>query len=156
MIEFYLENIVWRTIKIGSSRDIKKNFIYLREEVMVKKIDNKYTNSTFESIKHIDDYGAEYWFARELQKVLEYKEWRNFKLVIDKAIMSCKNSNFDVFNHFVEFNKMIELGKNAKRKIVDYKLSRYACYLMVQNADPSKEIVALGQTYFAIQTRKLV
>ncbi|MBP3634929.1 MAG: DNA damage-inducible protein D [Bacilli bacterium] len=120
----------------------------------MKKIGDKYTNSTFENIKHIDDYGNEYWLARELQKVLEYKEWRNFKVVIDKAITSCENSKFNVLDHFVEFNKMIELGKTAKRKIIEYKLSRYACYLIVQNADPNKEVIALGQTYFAIQTRK--
>ena len=120
----------------------------------MEEIINKYTSKTFEDIKHIDEYGSEYWYARELQKVLEYKEWRNFKVVIDKAIMSCKNSEFNVFNHFVEVNKMIELGKTAKRKILDYKLSRYAFYLIVQNADPSKEVIALCQTYFAIQTRK--
>ena len=120
----------------------------------MKKISTNHTNSMFENIKHIDDYGNEYWYARELQKVLEYKEWRNFKVVIDKAITSCKNSKFNVFGHFVEANKMIEIGKTAKRKILDYKLSRYACYLIVQNADPSKEVVALGQTYFAVQTRK--
>ena len=114
----------------------------------------KSTSKTFEDIKHIDEYGNEYWLARDLQKVLEYKEWRNFKVVIDKAITSCENSKFNVFDHFVEANKMIEIGKTAKRKILDYKLSRYACYLIVQNADPSKEVVALGQTYFAVQTRK--
>ena len=118
------------------------------------EIVNKYTSKTFEDIKHIDEYGNEYWLARDLQKVLEYKEWRNFKVVIDKAITSCENSKFNVFDHFVETNKMIELGKTAKRKILDYKLSRYACYLIVQNADPSKDVVALGQTYFAVQTRK--
>ena len=118
------------------------------------EIVNKYTSKTFENIKHIDEYGNEYWYARELQKVLEYKEWRNFKIVIDKAITSCENSNFNVLNHFVETNKMIELGKTAKRNVLDYELSRYACYLIVQNADPSKDVVALGQTYFAIQTRK--
>ena len=120
----------------------------------MEEIVNKYTSKTFEDIKHIGEYGGEYWFARDLQKVLEYKEWRNFKIVIDKAITSCKNSKFDAFDHFVEANKMIEIGKTAKRKILDYKLSRYACYLIVQNADPSKEVVALGQTYFAVQTRK--
>ena len=120
----------------------------------MESITYKYSNKTFEDIKRIDEYGNEFWYARELQKVLEYKEWRNFKVVIDKAIMSCKNSEFNVFNHFVEVNKMIELGKIAKRKILDYKLSRYACYLIVQNADPSKEVIALGQTYFAIQTYK--
>lgn len=121
----------------------------------MEEIVNKSTIKTFEDIKHIDEYGNEYWYARDLQKVLEYKEWRNFKVVIDKAITSCKNSKFNVFDHFVEANKMIEIGKTAKRKILDYKLSRYACYLIVQNADPSKEVVALGQTYFAVQTRKM-
>ena len=120
----------------------------------MESITYKYSNKTFEDIKRIDEYGNEFWYARELQKVLEYKEWKNFKVVIDKAIMSCKNSEFNVFNHFVEVNKMIELGKIAKRKILDYKLTRYACYLIVQNADPSKEVIALGQTYFAIQTYK--
>lgn len=89
-----------------------------------------------------------------ITKRLEYKEWRNFKLVIDKAIISCNNSNFNVFDHFVDFNKMVEVGSGAKRKQDDYKLSRYACYLIVQNADSKKKIVALGQTYFAVQTRK--
>ena len=126
---------------------------------MVNKMVNKgangqYTDSIFESIKHLDEYGNEYWYARELQKALDYKEWRNFKVVIDKAIMSCENSNFNIFDHFVEANKMIEIGKTAKRKISEYKLSRYACYLIVQNADPNKEVIALGQTYFAIQTRR--
>ena len=108
----------------------------------------------FENIKHIDNYGNEYWEARELQKVLEYKEWRKINKVINKACISCNNSKTVIDNHFVQVDKMIELGKSAKRKISDYKLSRYACYLIVQNADPSKEIIALGQTYFAIQTRK--
>ena len=115
---------------------------------------DKYSDNTFESIKNIDEFGNEYWFARELQKVLEYKEWRNFHKVINNAKEACQNSNYVVLDHFVEFNKMVEIGSNTKRKVIDYKLSRYACYLIVQNANPSKEIVALGQTYFAIQTRK--
>ena len=114
----------------------------------------EYTEKLFEDIKHIDENGNEYWLARDLKKVLEYKEWRNFKLVIDKAITSCDNSSFNVFDHFVEVNKMVEVGSGAKRKQDDYKLSRYACYLIVQNADSKKKIVALGQTYFAVQTRK--
>ena len=118
------------------------------------KITKEENSISFEDIKHIDSNGNEYWFARELQKVLEYKEWRNFKIVIDKAITSCETSKFNVLDHFVETAKMIELGKTAKRKVLDYELSRYACYLIVQNADPNKEVVALGQTYFAIQTRK--
>ena len=120
----------------------------------MKRIENEYTNSIFENIKHIDENGNEFWEARELQKVLEYKEWRKFLGVIDKAKRACDNSNIKVYDHFVEADKMVEIGSGAKRKEVDYKLSRYACYLIVQNADPRKRIIALGQTYFAIQTRK--
>ena len=108
----------------------------------------------FEQIKRINEYQAEYWSARELAKALEYSEYRNFLLVVDKAKKSCKNSGQSIQNHFVDFTDMIEVGKNASREISDIQLSRYACYLIMQNADPSKEIVALGQTYFAIQTRK--
>ena len=108
----------------------------------------------FESIKHIDEFGNEYWEARELQKVLEYKEWRNFKKSLEKAIVSCEVSNYKVSDHFVEFNKMVKTG-DSQRKIEDYKLSRYACYLIVQNGDTKKEVIALGQTYFAVQTRKM-
>ena len=118
------------------------------------KIDNKYTNSTFENIKHIDEYGNEYWFARELQIVLDYKEWRKFVGVIEKAKDTCNNSNINVYDHFVEADKMVNIGSGAKRKQKDYKLSRYACYIITQNGDSRKEVVALGQTYFAIQTRK--
>ncbi len=125
-----------------------------KNKIVNKVLNDKYTDSIFESIKHLDEYGNEYWYARELQKALDYKEWRNFKVVIDKAITSCENSKFNVLDHFVEVNKMIEIGKKAKRKVSEYKLSRYACYLIMQNADPSKEVIALGQTYFAIQTRK--
>ena len=99
-----------------------------RKNQITKKEFNNHTDNTFASIRHLDEYGNEYWYARELQKVLEYKEWRNFKVVMNKAIISCENSNFNVLDHFVEVNKMIELGKTAKRKILDYKLSRYACY----------------------------
>ncbi len=120
----------------------------------MKQLEDNNNNKTFEDIKHIDEYGNEYWLARELQKVLEYKEWRNFELVVNKAKKACENSNFDVFERFVDVNKTIEMPKNATKVVKDYKLSRYACYLIVQNADPNKKIVALGQTYFAIQTRK--
>jgi len=120
----------------------------------MNKIKN-YTESIFDSIKHIDEFGNEYWEARELQKILEYKEWRNFKKSIEKARVSCKVSNYKVSDHFVEFNKMIVIGKGAKRNQEDYKLSRCACYLIVQNGDTKKEIIALGQTYFAVQTRKM-
>ena len=111
-------------------------------------------NKVFESIKHVDEYGNEFWYARELQVVLEYTEWRKFKGVVDKAIEACKQSKNDVFDHFVDADKMVELGSSSKRKIEDYRLSRYACYLVVQNGDSRKEVIALGQTYFAIQTRK--
>ena len=121
---------------------------------MMKKIENEYTNSIFESIKHIDEYENEFWYARELQKVLEYKDWRNFQKVINKAVTSAKNSVSNKEDWIVEVNKPIKTGKGKEEIIRDYKLSRYICYLIVQNADPSKEVVALGQTYFAIQTRK--
>ena len=120
----------------------------------MKKIGNNYTNNIFENIKNVDAYGSEYWYARDLQKVLEYKDWRNFKKVIDKAIISANNSIKGNEDWVVEINKPIKTGKGKQEFIKDYKLSRYICYLIVQNADPSKEVVALGQTYFAIQTRK--
>lgn len=114
----------------------------------------EYSETIFENIKHIDEYGNEFWYARELQMILEYKKWQKFINVIDNAKNACKQSKFRVDDHFTQVGKMIELAKGAKRTILDYKLSRYACYLIVQNADPKKEVVALGQTYFAIQTRK--
>ena len=114
----------------------------------------KYSENIFESIKHIDQNGNEYWYARELSKVLEYRDWRNFQKVVDKAIISAKNSVSDNGNWVVEVNKPIKTGKGKEELIKDYKLSRYICYLIVQNADSSKEVVALGQTYFAVQTRK--
>lgn len=114
----------------------------------------EYSERIFENIKHIDESGNEYWEARELQIVLAYKEWRNFRKVINKAQISCLESQKVVYDHFVEFNKMVSIGSNAKRKQKDYQLSRYACYLIVQNGDPKKKVIALGQTYFAIQTRK--
>ena len=120
----------------------------------MKKIGDRYTNNIFENIKHIDEYGNEYWYARELSKVLEYKDWRNFLKVLNKAKDACKNSGFNIDEQLVEVNKLSKRNNNATANIQDYKLSRYICYLIVQNADPSKEVVALGQTYFAIQTRK--
>ena len=114
----------------------------------------KINNNSFESIKHIDEYGNEYWFARELQKILEYKEWRNFIIVIDKAKAACLNSNEIVEDHFVDVNKMVKIGSSTSRELNDYKLSRYACYLIAQNGDSRKKVIALAQTYFAVQTRK--
>ncbi|GGH00246.1 DNA-damage-inducible protein D [Parapedobacter pyrenivorans] len=111
------------------------------------------TQSIFEQIKQVDTDGNEFWKARTLAKVLGYLEYRNFKPVITKAKEACKNSNQDVLDHFVQFHEMVKIGSGAIRKVEDIKLSRYACYLIVQNADPSKEVVAVGQTYFAVQTR---
>ena len=108
----------------------------------------------FEDIKHTDENGVEFWYARELSLVLDYTEWRNFSKVIDKAMLSCQNSGFECADHFVEVNKTIAMPKGASKKVKDYELSRYACYLIVQNGDPRKEPIALGQTYFAIQTRR--
>ena len=107
----------------------------------------------FETIKKMNEYGQEYWNARNLSKVLEYADYRNFETVVKKAKESCKNSKQTVRYHFRDVTEMIELGKTASREVKDTYLSRYACYLIMQNADPSKEIVALGQSYFAIQTR---
>lgn len=112
------------------------------------------TNELFENIKHINEYNQEFWYARELQKVLEYKDFRNFQVTIYKAMDACKNSGFNIDDHFGEATEMVTIGSNAKREISSYKLSRYACYLIVMNSEPSKEIVALGQTYFAIKTRQ--
>ena len=110
--------------------------------------------AVFESIKHFDENGNEYWYARELQKVLEYNKWENFEKVIEKAKLSCLNSNYGLQDHFPDVRKMVDIGSNTLRNIVDYKLSRYACYLIAQNGDSRKKVIALAQTYFAIQTRK--
>ena len=114
----------------------------------------EYTEKVFEDIKYIDEDGNEYWLARELMEVLEYSLWQNFHKTIKTAMKNCNNSNYDVSDHFIDANKMIKLAKNARRKIQDYKLSRYACYLIVLNCDPRKKVIALAKTYFAIQTRK--
>lgn len=109
--------------------------------------------SIFEQIRHIDENGIEYWSAREMAKVLEYSEYRHFLPVIDKAKEACSNSNNSPLNHFEDILEMIKIGKGGKREVESVKLSRYACYLIIQNADPSKEVVANGQSYFAVQTR---
>ncbi len=111
-------------------------------------------NNIFEEIKRINKYQSEYWSARSLAKVLGYTEYRNFLLVVIKAKEACKNSNEVIHNHFVDANDMVKIGSGAERAVSTVYLSRYACYLIIQNSDPSKEIVALGQTYFAIQTRR--
>ena len=108
----------------------------------------------FDSIKHIDENGIEYWEARELQVILDYKEWRKFENVIKKAKESCKNTGISTLEHFVGADKMVSIGSGAQRPQIDYKLTRYACYLIAQNGDSRKKVIALAQTYFAIQTRK--
>ena len=118
----------------------------------MKEIDKN--NKSFEDIKHFDENGVEFWYARELQAVLDYKEWRKFEGVIKKAEISCKNSGVNSFDHFVGIDKMVQIGSGAERKQQDYKLSRYACYLIAQNGDSRKKVIALAQTYFAVQTRK--
>lgn len=114
----------------------------------------KYSEQTFENIKHINEYGEEYWLARELQSVLEYSRWENFSKAIERAQKACENTGFDVQNHFREVTKMVPLGSGAEREIEDVTLSRYACYLVVMNGDPNKEVIAVGQTYFAVKTRQ--
>ena len=114
----------------------------------------EYTERLFEDIKHIDESGNEFWYARELQKVLKYKEWRNFNKILNRAKEACKNSEININSQLVEVNKLSKRNNNTYVTIQDYKLSRYACYLIVMNGNPKKEIIALGQTYFAIQTRK--
>lgn len=114
-----------------------------------------YKEKTFDDIKHLDELGNEYWEAREFMLVLGYSKWGNFNKVIDKAKISCNISNNNVSEHFADAGKVLEVGNNAKMKVTDFHLSRYACYLIVQNADPRKKAVALGQTYFAVQTRRM-
>ena len=114
----------------------------------------KYDENLFESIKHVNEYGQEFWYARELQPLLEYSQWRYLKEAIERAKTACANSGHDVEDHFAEVRKMVEIGSGARRNVEDYELSRYACYLIVMNGDPRKEIIALGQTYFAVKTRQ--
>ncbi len=119
---------------------------------MARKLIQK-PNSLFSKIKQSDDNGNEYWTARDLSKALEYSEYRHFIPVIAKAKEACTNSGQQVEDHFEQLLEMVPIGSGAQRKTENIKLSRYACYLIVQNADPTKEVVALGQTYFAVQTR---
>ena len=112
-------------------------------------------NNMFDGIKHIDEIGNEYWLARELQIALEYKQWRRFETVIKEAMNACVNSGYSIVDHFASVGKMVDIGSKTNRLITDYKLSRYACYLIAQNGDSRKETIALAQTYFAVQTRKM-
>lgn len=119
----------------------------------MSKLEKKH-RQTFENIRMESDDGGEYWWARELQVVLEYKSWDKFKAVIHKATKACSRSKIDPSDHFDHVDKMVTIGSGAKREKGDVKLSRYACYLIVQNGNPAKPVIASGQTYFAIQTRR--
>ena len=118
----------------------------------MKEIDKN--SKSFEDIKHIDENGVEFWYARELMKILEYNKWENFEKVINKAKDACKNSGISVFEHFPDVRKLSKRANNAEIEIKDYKLTRYACYLIAQNGDSRKKVIALAQTYFTVQTRK--
>ena len=113
-----------------------------------------YTESLFESIRHVNEYGQEFWYARELQVALEYKQWRRFYSVIEKAKEACANSENSVSEHFADVGKTSPMPNGGEKQIGDIELSRYACYLIVQNGDPRKKVIALGQTYFAVKTRQ--
>lgn len=121
---------------------------------MSGEIQSQGQSTPFERIRKTNDHGNDYWLSRELARVLGYNEYRNFEEVIRKAESACLNSGQATANHFVECNEMVEIGSGAKRELNSMKLSRYACYLVIQNGDPNKEIIAQGQTYFAIQTRR--
>lgn len=122
------------------------------EMILLNDIDKN--NKSFENIKHIDENGVEFWYARELMPILQYSNWQNFEKIIDKAKISCQNSGISVFEHFIDVNKLSKRANNAEVEINDHKLTRYACYLIAQNGDSRKKVIALAQTYFAVQTRK--
>jgi DNA-damage-inducible protein D len=132
-------------------KDIEKQIIIIK--TMARKALSAQEVPVFEQIRRIDEHGNEYWSARDLSKVLEYSEYRHFLPVVERAKEACKNSGHHIPDHFVDILEMIGIGHGAERQFDSVKLSRYACYLIVQNADPSKEVIALGQTYFAVQTR---
>ena len=140
-----------------NEQEFEKQLNALHERVLSKALSdeekNNYTESLFESIRHVNKYGQEFWYARDLQIALEYTEWRNFCKVIEKAKEACRGSNNAVSDHFVDVNKIVNAGATSK-DIGDIQLSRYACYLIVQNGDPRKKVIALGQTYFAVKTRQ--
>lgn len=141
-----------------NQEEFESKIMEIRNRALSKALtpeeENSYTESLFESIKHVNEYSQEFWYARELQIALEYSKWENFKKVIDKAIESCTNSGTETWDHFAEVRKMVPIGSGAERELEDYELSRHACYLIVQNGDPRKKVIALGQTYFAVKTRQ--
>lgn len=118
------------------------------EKELIIKLSKSFEQTSFQK------EGVEFWFARDVQILLEYSEWRNFCQVIEKAKIACQNSGQKVADHFVDVNKMVKVGSGAERKLADYMLTRYACYLIAQNGDPQKEEIAFAMTYFAVQTRK--
>ena len=130
----------------------------LSERVLSKTLtideETNYTESLFESIRHVNEYDEEFWYARELQIALGYAKWGNFKKVIEKAVAACNNSENSIQDHFADVGKMVNIGSGAERKIEDLELSRYACYLIVMNGNSNKKIIALGQSYFAVKTRQ--
>ena len=140
-----------------NEQEFEKQLNALHDRVLSKALSdeekNNYTESLFESIRHVNKCGQEFWYARDLQIALEYTEWRNFCKVIEKAKEACRGSNNAVSDHFVDVNKIVNAGATSK-DIGDIQLSRYACYLIVQNGDPRKKVIALGQTYFAVKTRQ--
>lgn len=139
-------------------KEFEEKIKEIHERILSKSLtpeeEHNYTESLFESIRHVNEHGQEFWYARELQLALEYSEWRNFTNVIDKAKIACKGSNNQVSDHFVDVNNMVNIGSGAERELKDIELSRYACYLIVQNGDPKKKVIAIGQTYFAVKTRQ--
>lgn len=138
--------------------DFEAKLNELSDRVLSKAIteeeQNSYTETLFESIKHFNEYGEEFWYARELQVALEYTQWRRFEEVIDRAKSACENSGNIVSEHFADVGKSSPMPNGGKRIIKDYALSRYACYLIVQNGDSRKKLIALGQSYFAVKTRQ--
>lgn len=138
-------------------KEFNEKLSALHDRVISKALtpeeETNYTESLFESIRHVNEYGQEFWYAREMQIALEYKQWRRFCNVIDKAKIACEGSGNAVSDHFADVGKIVEAGATHK-DIGDVQLSRYACYLIVQNGDPRKKVIALGQSYFAIKTRQ--
>lgn len=124
------------------------------EEVLMMEEDTNYTEALFEAIRHVNEYGQEFWYARELQVALEYKRWDKFLNIVEKAKKACEGSRQVILDHFSQVGKMVSIGSGVEREVKDYVLSRYACYLIVMNGDSSKKVIALGQTYFAVKTRQ--